>query len=82
MQRVTVFILKDSLLLDKQRKVQTRTYIREGYAEPAARTAAAEKISDVQCVYAITINSTEVSTKTIAKEVAGDKSYRLHVSSF
>lgn len=82
MIRISVYILKDDILLEKQRAVAVRTLIRQGYYPQVAETMAVEQVSDVQCVFTTSTDSNEVSPKAIAKDIAGDKKYRTRISSF
>lgn len=78
--RITVFILKDSILLEKQRLAEAKAFERQGMTPQDASVEAAKKVSDVQCVYAVTTTSKEVTPRSIVKDIVGDKHYRTQVS--
>ena len=82
MIRISVFILKDDILLEKQRAIAVRTLVNQGYKPHEAESKAVELVSDVQCVFTTSTESNEVSPKVIARDVAGDKKYRTQVSSY
>lgn len=78
--RITVFILKDTVLLEKQRTVEVKTLVRQGMTPQEAETESAKRISDVQCVYAINTTSKEVTPRAIISDIVGDKRYRTQIS--
>lgn len=81
MLRISIFILKDTLLLEKQRTVYAKTLINQGYHPQVAVTEAQAAISDVQCAYNVITNGKEVNASAIANDAAQGKAYRMTVSS-
>lgn len=81
MIRISIFILKDTLLLEKQRVVCAKTLRNQGMNPQLAVEEAFKAISDVQCVYSVVSAGKEVSAPAIANDVTQGKAYRMTVSS-
>lgn len=78
--RISVFILKDTTLLDKQVRVATRTLENKGVNPKEALEQAQKSVSDIQCSYTVVTNSREINPKDIINDIVGDKRYRTRIS--
>lgn len=77
---ISIFILKDTYLLDKQIGVAARTLENKGMPRKEAFERAQKETSDIQCSYRVLTNSREVNPRDIVYGVVGDKRYRTQIS--
>ncbi len=80
MIRIVISLLKDELLLEKQRTVFAKTLINRGEKPQMAYAEAKKCVSDVQCTYNVTSDSKEVNPHDIINDVVQRRPYRVVVS--
>lgn len=78
--RIIVFILKDTILFDKQISIACRTLENKGVAPKDVLEQAHKMVSDVQCTYTVISNAHEANPRDIIADIVGDKRYRTRIS--
>jgi len=77
---IFIFILKDTILYDKQIAIMEKTLKNKGLSDKDANTQARKTISDVQCTYSVTTNSSEADFRSIISDVVGNRRYRTKIN--
>jgi len=77
---ISIFILKDTVLLEKQVGIVARTLENKGMARKEALEQAQKEVSDIQCSYRVLSTSREVNARDIVNDIVGDKRYRTRIS--